>query len=420
MQLDARLDRRFVRPLGDTVRYALVQFTAPASPPKAGRLPVQVALVLDRSGSMGGNKIRLAREAVRQSLQALRPDDRFTLVTYDERVDVVVESTLASAEAKRNAMAKLAKIDARGSTDLHGGWAAGCDQLARTLEGELVGRVLLLTDGLANHGITDRGELVRLAGAALRERRIATSTFGVGADFDERLLQAMADAATGHFYFIEAPAQIPDLLASELGELLEVVAHDAGITVEIPDGVEAATLNALETARTGNGIRIDLGNLVSAQEVAVVVALKFPAGPAGAEFPVKIAVTDRDGALDAPAQALRWTVATDPINDAQPRDLAVDRAVAALYAARARAEALEMNRAGRYGEARTRLERTARRILAYAGGDPELAALAAELLAYAEQYSAGMDMVAMKASHFLSYSVMKNRAPDGKARRRRA
>ena len=420
MPIDVRLDRRFVRPVGDSVRHALIQFTAPATPPRAGRQPVHVAFVLDRSGSMGGNKIRLAREAVREALQALRPEDRFALVVYDDEVTVVVESTAASAEAKRNALARLARIDARGSTDLHGGWAAGCDQVARTLGGESVGRVLLLTDGLANQGITDPAELQRLAGVALRERRIATTTFGVGADFDERLLQAVADAASGHFYFIETPAQIPDLLTSELGELLEVVAHDACVTVEVPAGAEASPLNALDTVKAEKGIRVTLGNLVSGQDVAVVLALRFPPMPAGVEFLVRIGAADRDGVLGGETQTVSWTVASNPINDAQPRDVIVDRAVAALHAARARAEALELNRAGHFDEARKRLARTARRILAYAGGDAELSAIAAELMADAEQYGDMMSAAAMKASHFRSYSMMKMREPDGKARRRRA
>jgi len=102
--------------------------------------------------------------------------------------------------------------------------------------------------GRPRHSICDAAELAALAGAARRDRRIATGTFGVGEDFDERLLHAMADASGGHFYFLGQPAQIPDLLTSELGELLQVVARDACLTLHLPAGVEAAPLNALETA----------------------------------------------------------------------------------------------------------------------------------------------------------------------------
>jgi len=417
MPCEIRIDRHLIPATAGSVRYALVSVTAPQAPPKAGRDPLHVALVLDRSGSMGGAKITLAREAVRQALQALRPDDWFSLVVYDEEITTIVESTQASAEAKRNALKKLGRVDAKGSTDLHGGWLAGCDQLAVKLGAEHVGRCLLLTDGLANVGITDRGELVRLTGAAIRERRIATSTFGVGADFDERLLHGVADAAGGHFYFIEQPAQIPDLLTSELGELIAVVARDACVTLQLPEGVEAAPLGAFDCVRTDAGVRIGVGDLVSGQELAVVVALKFPAGQVGDTIALRIGLTDREGVLAIPAQAIGWSVASDAANDAQDRDVVVDRAVATLYAARARAEALELNRQGKFDAARARLERTARRILATAGDDAELKALGEELLADATQHEAFMAPMEMKKRHFASYSVMRSRTSDGKARK---
>ena len=417
MDCSIRVDRHLIRAAGGSTRYAVVSIVAPQAPPKAGREPLHVSLVLDRSGSMGGQKIVLAREAVRQALQALRPADRFSLIVYDEEITTVVESVKATAEARRNAMAKLARIDARGSTDLHGGWRAGCGQLAAHLGAEQVGRCLLLTDGQANVGIADPAELAALAGAARKDRRLATSTFGVGDDFDERLLRGMADTSGGRFYYIEQPAQIPDLLTSELGELLQVVARDAGLTLQLPKGVEVAPLNALETAAVTGGIQIRLGDLVSGQQLDVVVALTFPAGHAGDTVAVQFGLSDRDGALAAPPQALGWSYATDRSQRDQPREVIVDRAVAGLYAARARAEALELNRAGKYKEARAILEQTARRIDGYAGGDAELKAAAEGLRAEGADFGHVMDQKVMKQRYFNSYSISRNRMPDGKARR---
>ncbi len=125
MILNVRPDRKLIRAAGHSCRYVLITFTAPTVPPKEGRIPINVSLVLDRSGSMGGQKIELVREAVRKALAMLRPDDRFSLVVYDDRIDVLVASTPASAEARRNAERMLARIDARGSTDLGGGWLTG-------------------------------------------------------------------------------------------------------------------------------------------------------------------------------------------------------------------------------------------------------------------------------------------------------
>ncbi|MCU0483065.1 MAG: VWA domain-containing protein [Chloroflexi bacterium] len=227
MTVEIRQDRRYIRSASRSTRHLLVRVVAPAGDRRAERLPLTVALVLDRSGSMSGPKIALAKQAVDRALSALDDSDRVAIVVYDDQVDVVAPLAPARREAKSLARERLAAIDARGTTNLAGGWLAGCEQVALGQAGERVARTLLLTDGLANVGITDPAELERHAGE-LRRRGVATSTFGVGADFDEALLQAMAGAGGGHFYYIERPAQIPDLIASELGEALDVGTSSPG------------------------------------------------------------------------------------------------------------------------------------------------------------------------------------------------
>ena len=407
-----------VVPAGSPVtRHLLLTLTAPEAPRTAVRPSMHVAFVLDRSGSMGGSKIRLARVAVTQALGMLRSDDRFALVAYDDRVDVVVESTSASAEARRHALRSLQAIDARGSTDLAGGWMAGCEQVAPHLAEEPAGRCLLLTDGLANAGVTDPAELAARAGS-LRPRHIVTSTFGVGADFDEELLQRLAEQSGGHFYFIESPAQIPDLLTSELGEALEVVARDANVAVQLPAGMRAAPLTRLESCATDSGIRIGLGDLVSGQELEVVIRVDVPSIARGQAVGVHITLADRDGVLASAPQGVTWIGADEAGVLGARRDRKVDRAVAALYAARARHEAVALNRAGEFGKARALLEATASRIARYGGRDGELAAIVRQLRAEAAQFGGDIGPMARKAAHFASYAVMQSRAADGKARRK--
>jgi len=449
MSLSVRTDRKLVRAGTSSTRYAMVSFDAPDAPAKQGRQPVNVALVLDRSGSMGGEKIRLAREAVRQALRTLRATDRFSLVVYDDRVDVVVESTHATAEAVRNALDRLEQIDARGSTDLGGGWLKGCEQVSAVCgpgsasdlrlaapkppcgEGGTSGssdaapddpnawinRCLLVTDGLANVGITDPGELAHHAGE-LRARGVVTSTFGIGADFDENLLRAMADAGGGHFYFIERAVQIPDCLTGELGEALAVVARDALVRIELPAGVAAEPLNALRHHRTPQGLEIALGDLVSCQVVEVVVKLTFPAAATGDTAAARFGVSDKEGVLGGDWQPAVWMYADQADDDRQERDRVVDRAVARMYAARARAGALELNRAGHFDRAQAMLEKTRRRILEYAGDDAELQRIADDLHESYEVMSAPMAAMTMKEVFAASYNVMSLRDSTGKARRR--
>jgi Ca-activated chloride channel family protein len=419
MPFSLRTDRRLIRAGSRNTRYLLASIVAPAAAPREGRLPVNVALVLDRSGSMDGErKFELAREGVERALALLRPEDRFTLVVYDTTVDVLTESTEATAEARRLALARLSEVGPRGGTDLHGGWTVGAAQLTRRLDARSVARVLLLTDGLANQGITAPRALAAVA-ADLRNRGITTSTFGVGADFDERLLRDIAHESGGNFYFVESAVQITDLLTSELGEALEVVARGAALVVDLPAGAEGESLNRNRTSRDADGaLRIELGDLVSGQELEIVVKIRFDVGAARTGAGVAVRLADRAGALGTDTQRCEWTYASHDENDAQWRDVVVDRAVATLYAARARAEATEANRDGDYRRARRVLERTADRIGQYAHGDPELEAiwraLRDDVGRYADEVMTAMQL---KASFYVAESVAKARASDGKARR---
>ena len=417
MKLTVQTDRSLVRASWHSTRYALASLVAPRVERAHTRDPVNVAFVLDRSGSMNGSKIELARRAVDHALRLLRSDDRFALVVYDSEIDVVVESTPATHDACEHARARLASIEARDSTDLCGGWLAGCEQMARYIEGQGLGRGLLLTDGLANQGVTDREEIVAHA-RELRRRGVVTSTFGVGADFDERLLQQMADAGAGHFYFIERAEQIPDLLASELGETLEVVASGVTLTIETPTGLHAEVLNQFPSTREPDRLTIQIGDLVSGQELSLVTRLDFPVGQEGD----RIAATFNLQAARAQAQGrsveLVWTFASHAACDAQPRNQAVDEAVGQIYAARAQAEAVELNRGGDYAAAERLLGRVGEKIGKYAGRSPILARAIDELRQAGSVTSSPMSAMAMKVMHSRSESALRSRAVDGKARRR--
>src|SRR5687768_8216744 len=136
VKIHAMSDRSLIRADAESVRYVKVSSFAPPSPRRAERWPVNIAIVLDRSGSMAGRKFELAREAAVQAIRLLQPADRFALVVYDNEISVLAESSHATPDAKRRAFERLAQIEARGSTDLGGGWLTGAEQIRRTLEGE--------------------------------------------------------------------------------------------------------------------------------------------------------------------------------------------------------------------------------------------------------------------------------------------
>ena len=417
MNFTARTDRRYVRAGAHSTRHVLLELTAPTVERKAERRPVNVSLILDRSGSMGGEKIVLARQAVDRALMTLGERDRFSIVVYDDVIDVVVPTALATAEAKRNARDRLREVHARGSTNLCDGWLRGAEQLALHASEEVISRCLLLTDGLANVGETDPDVLARHA-AELRARGIATTTFGVGADFDERLLQSIAEAGGGHFYFIERAVNIPDFITSELGEALGVVARDVAIDVQLAPAFRLDPLSRVATQTRPGGARLAVGDLVSGQQVEVVLELRFPRGEIGQSTSVFFTLADRDGVLAAAGGcSVTWEYADHPTNDAQPRDRVVDRAVARLYGARAREEALDLNRHGRWEDARRAVSGVAERIRGYAGDDPELNALVAELDRDERHVAAPMAAMASKAMRFQSSNIQHSRDAMGRARR---
>lgn len=414
--MDVQTDRELIRTAGKSRRYVLVTLRAPEPARLTKRPAVNVAIVLDRSGSMHGAKLQLAKQATRKALGLLGREDRFSLVVYDDQVDVLVESTLASAESLDLALRKLDAIEARNNTDLGSGWLRGCEQVAAHVTEQAVGKCLLLSDGLANVGITDRSELAHHA-EQLRARGVLSSTFGVGADFDERLMAAMASSGGGHFYFIQAAAQIPDFLTSELGETLEVVARDVRVDISAPEAVSLRLLSHFRSERQGTKLACFLPDLVARQELSLVVSAQFPKGGDGDTLAVECAVSDRESALQGAPARLAWTFADHDANDRQPRNRTVDRAVARLYAALAQRDAVEANRDGDYKRARLILEKTAKRIESYAGDDAELRRIAQELRSQMPDFDRALDAMDLKHRHFASYAISSSRMPNGKAPR---
>jgi Ca-activated chloride channel family protein len=423
--VNIQTDRAFVPAGTATMRYLTVTITAPARERRTDRPTAHVALVLDRSGSMAGRKIDMAKKAVEHAVRLLNDRDRLALVCYDNEIDTLLSATQATAEAKTLALSRLRATDARGSTDLCGGWLKGASEIGAPAPGNsaTVTRVLLLSDGLANHGEKDPDALARHA-ADLRARGITTSTFGLGADFDERLMSRLATDGGGHFYFIEQPAQIPDFFTSELGEALDVVARDARLVLGGDRAVQVACLNDLpfevrkSEAGVADDVQVRLGDLVSAQETRLVVAVRCPALAVGERAVVTLRLADRDGALFAQPMQVEWLATSADADATQPVNTDVLVEAAKQLAERARADALAANRRGDLDAAKNVLKTAAETLRALAPGVREIEALAAELEAEQAEFSAPMDPVALKQRHFASYNVAYSRSKEGKAKRR--
>ena len=415
MDISLRTDRGLIRANGGSNRYLLARFTAPESEQRKERPHVNVAFVIDRSGSMAGRKIDLAKEAVRKAIALLRSSDRFAIVTYDQVIDVVCLGAAATADAKRRAARALDDVEARGSTNLGEGWLRGAEQVAIQDDPRFVNRIVLLSDGIANVGIVDPEELRRHAGA-LRERGIRTTTIGLGADYNEELLRAMSLAGGGNFYHVKTARQIEDTLTSELQETLEVVARSLALEIRASEGVLVEPLTEAVADREGDVWRILLGDAVSGQDFEVVARINFPAGKPEQECGVVVTVRDRDGVMSA-SDEVTWQYADHHRNDMQPRDRVVDRIVARLYAARAKQEAVALNRRQQFDAAKSALQRVHDRIRGYAGDDRELRAIMAELKSEVDRFSAHLDEYSLKEAFYVSSNLMRMRTAEGKVRK---
>jgi Ca-activated chloride channel family protein len=236
------------------------------------RPALNLALVIDRSGSMAGSKLSYARKAARFLAGELSERDRLAIVTFDSEVKVLVPS-----QAVRDPLlfiSAINTIDAGGCTALFDGWLAGATEVASQLDPQGLNRVLLLSDGQANDGLTDHQQIAaRVEG--LTQRGISTSAFGLGRGFDEDLMGAMAGAGDGTLAQIESPQQLADLYASELQGLASTVGRKVSLGIRARHGAELVdVLNDLPRTSAGN---FQLPNLRHGQELGIGVRLQLPA-----------------------------------------------------------------------------------------------------------------------------------------------
>ncbi len=228
----------------------LVRVQAPPQPEKdrPSRGPVHVALVVDRSGSMSGQPLAEAKRCARMVVDGLNPGDKATIVAYDDSVDCM--TGLLGMDQRDTLRRAIDRIHEGGCTNLHGGWLAGAETLAPHTGAGILSRVILLSDGCANRGLTEPGQIADQV-AQLADAGVTTSTYGLGHHFNEELMTAMADAGRGNAYYGQSADDLADPFLEELALMGALCAREVELLVETAAGISAKVLNGYRRGSRG-------------------------------------------------------------------------------------------------------------------------------------------------------------------------
>ncbi len=270
---------RAILPAGGS-QNAIIKITldAPPAPSNISRPPVNLSIVIDRSGSMSGSKIERAKEAAIEALKRLSKKDIFSLVVYDHAVNTIIPAQKA---VDTNAMIeRIRSIHPGGSTALFGGVSQGAAEIRKHIEGNYVHRIILLSDGLANVGPNTPADLGRL-GAALIKENISVTTIGVGTDYNEDLMARLSQKSDGNIYFVESSYDLPKIFTAELGDVLNVVAKKVKIIIEVPEGIAPVSIIGREGRIKDRTIEISMNQLYGDQEKYALLELAIPSSKAG-------------------------------------------------------------------------------------------------------------------------------------------
>jgi Ca-activated chloride channel family protein len=271
-----------------TTLRVLARVQAPDPPVGAApRQPIHLALVVDRSGSMSGAPLEEAKRCARNIVDSLAPGDRAAIFAFDDQIERV--APLSPAADKLALSTALASICSGGKTNLHGGWRAGADELAAQLAGNDVHRVILLSDGCANEGET---ELETIAGQckALAQRGVSTSTYGLGRDFHEALMLAMANGGRGNAYYGQTAADLAEPFAAEFALLASLCARGLVLKVQAPAGTEVKLRNDYEPVE-GEALAWKLPDLAFASEAWALLEFEIPPSDASQANPLVLPIT---------------------------------------------------------------------------------------------------------------------------------
>lgn len=323
VDLSLRLDRGAVAQGGDGLVYVEVKLTGDKLE-GATRKPTDLVVVLDRSGSMSGEKFADAKRATNALMDQLMPEDRFALVAFDSSpsVEIGLTSLLAADSRAVPPRYRINTLELGGGTNISGGMELGLAQLKDAAPGRSR-RVVLISDGQPTDGDTSDGGLMARARGASSVDATMTAV-GVGMDFNEDLMRGIADAGTGNYYFLESGANMARVLGNELLTAAATVASAVEVHVDPGAGVSLVGASGYAIEHSSSDAFFRVGTLYGGQERSVWLTLRVDPSKTGTVDLGEVSVRyQSDDGLHA--QGIDHDLAVAVVADPQQALASIDR-----------------------------------------------------------------------------------------------
>ena len=314
---------------------------------------LNVALVIDRSGSMAGSNIEQAKHAASHAVNLLREDDIVSVVIYDDEVEVLVPATKVSN--KRDILSKTDSIGIGGCTALYAGTEKGGREVKKFFEKGYVNRVILLSDGLANVGPSTPEDLEKL-GRKLGGEGICVTTLGLGEGYDEDLMQRLARASDGNHFFVTSEKKLVEVFDEEFKTATKVVASEVMCEVTCAEGVRPVRVLNRDAKIRGQKVSFSWNQIYSGHERYVLLEVEVPAGKDGEKLPVAEAKLTYANMVTRRAETVTKTLEVAYSASERAVKASENEEVMKDYAeqkvAEAREEAIQLRDRGKIDEAR--------------------------------------------------------------------
>jgi len=364
INIKAGFERGLIRTQGNSVRYLVADINTPKESIQSPDSPVNIGLVIDASGSMRGEWIEAAKRAAIGIIDTLTSIDTVSVVSFASDVQVHCSGLTGTRDGKKTAKKHISGLSSRDTTDLSTGWLGGAECVAAAMSTSVksqISSVILLSDGFANKGILQPTELAMHARELLK-RGIASSAVGIGPNYSNLQLQAIADNGGGSLHHASRPQEIVEIVVAELRELRQVAAEDIDIEISTSGNVEIECLSEFPRISKpswagvrGHNTAFSLGSLISGASRNAVFKITSPVGREsdGIEFQVTARWSDPSDRTykKSVAASTYLQFASDHENALQHVQQSRGERAARTWLGKTIREALELNETGHYQEA---------------------------------------------------------------------